>query len=87
MMKLVRDLMKILCPIIISIQSFYRSFEGIQNLDLIRTTSSNRTNANEMKLYLEAQKDFYKNEKKLNQIPLSLEQSKNYLNLKEKKQS
>ena len=55
---------------------FYRSFEGIQNLDLIRTTSSNRTNANEMKLYLEAQKDFYKNEKKLNQIPLSLEQRK-----------
>ena len=55
---------------------FYRSFEGIQNLDLIRTTSSNRTEANEMKIYLEAQKDFYKNEKKLNQIPLSLEQRK-----------
>ena len=29
-----------------------------------------------MKLYLEAQKDFYKNEKKQNQIPLSLEQRK-----------
>ena len=55
---------------------FYRSFEGIRNLDLIRTTSSNRTEANEMKIYLEAQKDFYKNEKKLNQIPLSLEQRK-----------
>ena len=52
---------------------FYRSFNKIENIELLKTTSSNRTNSNEMSAYIKAQQDFYENEKNNNELPLDIE--------------
>lgn len=52
---------------------FYRSFNKIENIELLKTTSSNRTSSNEMSAYIKAQQDFYENEKNNNELPLDIE--------------
>ncbi len=52
---------------------FYRSFNKVENIELLKTTSSNRTSSNEMSAYIEAQQEFYENEKNNNELPLDLE--------------
>ena len=52
---------------------FYRSFNKVENIELLKTTSSNRTSSNEMSAYIKAQKEFYENEKNNNELPLDLE--------------
>ena len=55
---------------------FYRSFNKVENVDLLKTISSNRTNSNEMSIYISSQQDFYENEKNNNVIPINLEKRK-----------
>lgn len=52
---------------------FYRSFNKVENIELLKTTSSNRTSSNEMSAYIEAQQEFYENEKNNNELPLDVE--------------
>ncbi len=52
---------------------FYRSFNKIENIELLKTTSSNRTSSNEMSAYIKAQQEFYENEKNNNELPLDIE--------------
>ena len=55
---------------------FYRSFNKVENVDLLKTISSNRTNSNEMSIYISSQQDFYENEKNNNVIPINLKKRK-----------
>ena len=55
---------------------FYRSFNKVENVDLLKTISSNRTNSNEMSIYISSQKDFYENEKNNNVVPINVEKRK-----------
>ena len=55
---------------------FYRSFNKVENVDLLKTISSNRTNSNEMSIYLSSQQDFYENEKNNNVVPINVEKRK-----------
>lgn len=52
---------------------FYRSFNKVENIELLKTTSSNRTSSNEMSAYIEAQQEFYEKEKNNNELPLDVE--------------
>ena len=52
---------------------FYRSFNKVENIELLKTTSSNRTSSNEMSAYIQAQQEFYENEKNNNELPLDVE--------------
>ena len=45
----------------------------VENIELLKTTSSNRTSSNEMSAYIEAQQEFYENEKNNNELPLDVE--------------
>ena len=55
---------------------FYRSFNKVENVDLLKTISSNRTNSNEMSIYISSQQDFYENEKNNNVVPINVEKRK-----------
>ena len=55
---------------------FYRSFNKVENVDLLKTISSNRTNSNEMSIYISSQQEFYENEKNNNVIPINLKKRK-----------
>ena len=55
---------------------FYRSFNKVENVDLLKTISSNRTNSNEMSIYINSQQDFYENEKNNNVVPINVEKRK-----------
>ena len=52
---------------------FYRSFNNVENVDLLKTTSSNRTDSNEMSIYINSQQEFYEIEKNSNEVPINLE--------------
>tara|TARA_X000000950_G_scaffold161920_1_gene197952 strand:- start:2157 stop:4208 length:2052 start_codon:yes stop_codon:yes gene_type:complete len=52
---------------------FYRSFNNVENVDLLKTTSSNRTDSNEMSIYINSQQEFYEIEKNNNEVPINLE--------------
>ncbi len=52
---------------------FYRSFNNVENIDLLKTTSSNRTDSNEMSIYINSQQEFYEIEKNSNEVPINLE--------------
>ena len=54
----------------------YRSFNKVENVDLLKTISSNRTNSNEMSIYISSQQDFYENEKNNNVVPINVEKRK-----------
>ena len=51
---------------------FYRSFNNVENVDLLKTTSSNRTDSNEMSIYINSQQEFYEIEKNSNEVPINL---------------
>ena len=55
---------------------FYRSFNKVENVDLLKTISSNRTNSNEMSIYISSQQNFYENEKNNNVVPINVEKRK-----------
>ena len=55
---------------------FYRSFNKVENVDLLKTISSNRTNYNEMSIYISSQQYFYENEKNNNVVPINVEKRK-----------
>ena len=55
---------------------FYRSFNKVENVDLLKTISSNRTNSNEMSIYISSQQDFYENEKNNNVVHINVEKRK-----------